>query len=94
MATKKFDFSKKLIDISGKEDTTQTLASVLSKMLGMLTEGRTLKLYGWHKELQVSTTLQLDSADEKDLKDVIEKDKNHFIFVKGQLLDVFEKDVK
>lgn len=82
------DFNKPILDNKGATVEGQTLASTLSEILGTETEGKTLKLYGWHKTLQQKKPLQLDESDYQDLKDLIEKNKNTFIFVKGQLLDV------
>ena len=87
MTTLNFNVPLKLID--GK-DSDKSLASVLSELIGNQTEGKTLKLYGWHKTLQVGDELNLDDSDLSDLKNLIEKDQRYLIFVKGQLLEVLK----
>lgn len=86
------NFNLPLKDAKG-ENTNQTLSATLSELIGTETEGKTLKLYGWHKALQVGDELNLDDADIQDLKNLIENNKRLFVFVKGQLLEVF-KDKK
>jgi hypothetical protein len=83
-----FNFSVPLISISGEEVKDQTLAKVLSNTIATQIKGKTLKLYGWHKTLQVGDPLILDESDTEDLKKLIEADENLYIYVKGQLLGV------
>jgi hypothetical protein len=68
----------------------KTLASNLADILGTETEGRTLKLYGWYKKLQVGDILELDEADAADLESLINKTNRMQIFVKGQILEVIK----
>lgn len=84
---KTIDLNKPILDNKGNEVEGQTLASTLSEIIGTLTEGKTLKLYGWHKTLQRNEPLQLDESDWHDLKELIEQNNNTFIFVKGQLIE-------
>ena len=81
------NFKIPLINIEGKEDQNATLASVLAEMIGTETEGKTLKLYGWYKNLHEDGKLNLDDADKQDLIKLISENKRLFIFVKGQLLE-------
>ena len=74
----------------GREITNGTLAQALSEFLGTETEGKTLKLWGWHKTLQVGDPLILDDSDKKDLRSLIEESKRLFICVKGQLIDIID----
>lgn len=76
-----------LIGTDGKPVPDQTLAATLSQVLAMQTEGKTLKLYGWHKTLQVGDPLILDDSDKKDLEKLIDEHKTMYVFVKGQLLE-------
>lgn len=85
------NFNITLIGTDGKEVPNQTLAQTLSQVIATETEGKTLKLYGWHKELQVGNPLVLDDSDKADLEKLIDNHKTMFIFVKGQLLEVIAK---
>lgn len=71
--------------------SVKTLASQLADLLGTETEGKTLKLYGWYKKLQVEGFLELDEADEIDLKALLEKTNRLPIFVKGQIMEIISK---
>lgn len=88
MSAKNYDFNKALLNEKGEAIPNEDLAKTLSAFLGTETEGKTLKLYGWHKTLQVGDPLSLDESDKEDLKKIIEDSKRLYIFVKGQLLDV------
>jgi len=84
----KIDLNVQLIDTTGNTVKDRTLAQTLSEIIATQTEGKTLKLYGWHKTLQVGDPLILDDADKKDLEKLIDEHKTMFVFVKGQLLEV------
>lgn len=79
-----------LIGTDGKEVPNQTLAATLSQAIAIETEGKTLKLYGWHKTLQVGDPLILDDSDKADLEKLIENHKSMYVFVKGQLLEAIK----
>ena len=77
------DFSADLENYKGIPDSPSvTLAKTLSEFLGTETEGKTMKLFGWHKTLQTSTELTMDDADKTDLKQLIENSKRLFVFNK------------
>lgn len=82
------DFNVPMLDLNGKEVKEQTLAQALSSYIGQQTKGQTLKLFGWHKTLQVGDPLHLDDADLEVLKKLITDNEDMYVFVKGQLLDV------
>lgn len=82
------NFNVPLIDAAGQEVKDRTLAQTLSEIIATQTEGKTLKLYGWHKTLQVGDPLVLDDSDKKDLEKLIDEHKTMFVFVKGQMLEV------
>ena len=84
------NFNVPLIDLKGEKAKDQTLSSVLSAYIGSRSKGQTLKLYGWHKSLQVNDPLILDDADVEELKKLITDNEDLFVFVKGQLLDVIK----
>jgi hypothetical protein len=88
---KTINFNVPLTNNDGKKVEGQNLSKVLSEFIGTQTKGQTLKLYGWHKSLQVNDPLMLDEADQKTLTDLIENSETLFVFVKGQLLDVIKK---
>ena len=91
----KFDFKNVLVGNDGQPaQNGQTLSKTLSEFLGRQTKGKSLKLYGWHKDLQVGNDLNLDESDTTDLKKLIEEDENLFVFVKGQLLEVLNNPQK
>ncbi|MBC7426720.1 MAG: hypothetical protein H7321_09315 [Bacteroidia bacterium] len=90
--TKKFNFSAPLLDSKGKKiSPEQSMSSTLSEMIGTETKGKTIKLYDWHKTLQVHKEIDLDESDRLDLVKIIEESDRLFIFVKGQLLEVLNK---
>lgn len=78
-------------DFEGKEVPGKTLAQALSEIIAIETEGKTLKLYGWHKTLQVGDPLIIDDSDKADLIKLIEENKRVFIYMKGQLIDAINK---
>ncbi len=85
------DFNVPLVDVNGEPSKDgRTLAQTLSEIIAMETEGKTLKLYGWHKTLQVGSPLELDESDTKDLEKLITEHPKVFVFVKGQLLEIFK----
>ncbi len=84
------NFNIPLLEVDGKTVPNRTLAQVLSEFIATETEGKTLKLYGWHKTLQVGDSLILDDSDKKDLIALIENHKKMIIALKGQLLEVIE----
>lgn len=84
------NFSVPLIGTDGKEVPNQTLAQTLSQVIATETEGKTLKLYGWHKTLQIGDPLILDESDKADLTKLIDEHKSMYIFVKGQLLEIIK----
>lgn len=88
---KTLNFNIPLQNVNGTTSENQTLASTLSELIGTESEGKTLKLYGWHKSLQVGDELILDDSDIMDLKKLIEENKRLYVFVKGQLLDIINK---
>ncbi len=91
MASKSIDFKIPFKDSFGLVVPGKTLASELSVFLGNQTsKEKSIKIYGWHKTLQVGDPLILDDADYEDLKDLIEKDGSIFIFFKGQLLETLK----
>lgn len=79
-----------LKNLKGEESKEQTLAAVLSEYIGSRSKGQTLKLFGWHKTLQVGDPLILDDADLEELKKLITDNEDLFIFVKGQLLEAIK----
>ncbi len=84
------NFNTPLKDVTGKEHPTITLASTLSEYIGNRSKGQTLKLYGWHKTLQVHDPLVLDDADLEELKKLISDNEDMYVFAKGQLLEVIK----
>jgi len=84
------NFNIPLKDLTGKDSKEQTLASVLSEYIGSRSKGQTLKLFGWHKTLQVGDPLILDDADLEELKKLITDNEDMYIFVKGQILEVIK----
>jgi hypothetical protein len=88
---KTLNFNIALIGVDGAEVPGSSLAKTLSEIIATETEGKTLKLYGWHKQLQVGEPLVLDESDAKDLTKLIEENKRLYIYVKGQLLNVIDK---
>jgi hypothetical protein len=84
------NFNIPLIGIDRVEVPNTSLAKTLSEVIATETEGKTLKLYGWHKNLQVGDPLLLDDSDKADLEKLIEENKRMFVYVKGQLLDVIK----
>ena len=84
------NFNLPLIDVEGNPVPNRTLAATLSEIIATQTEGKTLKLYGWHKTLQVGDSLIIDDSDKADLVKLIDEHKTMFVFVKGQLLDVIK----
>lgn len=82
-----------LKDLHGNESQNQTLGAVLSQYIGSQTKGQTLKLFGWHKTLQVGDPLILDDADLEVLKKLVTDNEDMYVFVKGQLLEAI-KDSK
>lgn len=87
---KTINFNIPLVSVDGVEVPGTPLSKTLSELIATETEGKTLKLYGWHKQLQVGEALMLDESDAKDLSKLIEENKRLFIYVKGQLLSVIE----
>ncbi len=87
---KTLNFNVPLVGMDGVNVPATSLAKTLSEVIATETEGKTLKLYGWHKELQVGNALWLDDSDTRDLEKLIEENKRLFIYVKGQLLDIIK----
>ena len=85
------DFNIPMIDLNGVEVKNQTLAQALSSYIGSQTKGQTLKLFGWHKTLQVGDPLILDDADLEVLQKLVSDNEDMYVFVKGQLLDVIKE---
>lgn len=84
----KYDFNTEFIDL---DDVAKgTLSKQLRFFLGMLPEGKTIKLFGWYNEMKASGVLALDESDRKDLYDLIDTSKLPIV-LKGQLLKVLNK---
>jgi hypothetical protein len=81
------DLSSPIFSIDGSVVASKTLSSVLAELLGMQTEGRSLKLYGWYRQCLAQEPLILDESDMADLKKLIDENKNVFVYIKGQLLE-------
>jgi hypothetical protein len=84
------DLNVPLKGTDGVDVPNQTLGKALSEVIATQTEGKTMKLYGWHKTLQVGDPLMLDDSDKLDLEKLIDEHKTMFIFVKGQLLEAIK----
>jgi hypothetical protein len=87
---KKLDFKKQLFDVHGKAVAGKTLAQVLSEIIGTETEGKSLKLYGWHRTLMTDESLEMDDSDKADLRNLIDQHKTMFVYIKGQLLEIID----
>ena len=66
------------------------LGTELAYILGAKKEGDSRKIGGWHKVLLTGKALELDKSDLRTLSDMIEEDKDIFIFFKSQILDVLD----
>lgn len=87
MTTLKLDMP--FLDVTGLP-TSRTLAGVLSELIATETEGKTLKLYGWHRTLLTGGDLVLDDSDLADLRALVDGNKRYLVFAKGQLLEALK----
>ena len=87
MAT--LDFNVKMKSLDGTEGN-DTIAKALAMAIGQKQKGDTVKVYGWYQDLLTGKALNLDKADQKTFRDMVEQDENMFIFFKGQILEILD----
>lgn len=80
-----------LVITDGSTSQTETLGKILAEILATETEGKTLKLYGWYKELQAGRELILDDVDLADLRNLVDTNKRLYLYVKGQILEALKR---
>jgi len=83
-----FNFKVPLTNIDGSINKTEMICNTLATVIGQQTEGKTLKLYGWLRLLQIGEPLVLDDSDKNDLIKLVESDTNLYLFAKGQILAI------
>jgi len=92
----KLNFNKALTYLDGeayKDEKNEPLLmnKVLANNLIKLTTGDPLKLYDWAVALYKTGILDLDRADQEQLKSIIKGFTDMYIIAKAQMFEVFEK---
>lgn len=92
----KLDFNFPILGLDGQplKDGSNDLQAgkILASTIANKTNGDAVKLFGWALQLHKSEILDLDKADQKTLRELIEGDNTLTILAKGQLLEAFDKN--
>lgn len=75
--------------IAGMKPTTEKLSKTLGTMLKADPNGDALKFLGWAMDLYQKGRLEVDESDFKVLYEFVERNKQAWALVKGQLLRAF-----
>jgi hypothetical protein len=91
----KLDFNFPVIGLDGRPIEDQfgrpiNAGKILANTLVMQPEGEIAKLFDWAIAMHRGEQINLDKADQKKLRDFIEKSQQMAILIKKHLLDVLD----